>query len=803
MKYKSPSRSPIFRRTGVATAISAALLLSTGGFAADSKDDKVSSDDSKENVVIVTANRREQNVQDVPFNISAISGEMLSDAQITDAAELMRNIPGVAVVDRGQRNSGVINGIMIRGLNVDGSALGDYALSTVPTVSTYINDTPVYANIVLKDIDRVEVLRGPQATLYGSGSLGGTVKYILNKPELGEFSGKVIAGLSSTDGASDLSWNTDVILNIPLGESMAMRLVAGKMDYAGITDYVNVYRLDANRVPVAPDGPLAATSVVDNVQNADTVDIEYVRVSVLFQPSETFSALFTYQTQSDDVGGRRQQTTGKDGFGRQYQRYENGSIQLEPSSRNIDLGSLEMDLDLGFATLTSSTSSYNHKGDSISENTGFYAQNGWLGAFYYNYPRPMAEAARTYSDKAVIEELRLVSNGDNTIDYVAGIFYQDQDLGATQNSYLRGFQNWADAAFGPGVVVNDNDFQFNRQQNYKEFSFFGELTYNFSEEFRMTVGARRYDNDFKNDTMLGVGLYSSFSFTDNVNFKENDKGTLYKINASYDLDENAMIYSTISEGYRRGGTNAVPLSGIFAESPLWQKFEPDTVTNYEIGIKGSTDSNMNYNVSFFYVDWNNIQINTATTNWGFFAAQNADKAVTKGIEIELEGYFGENDEWHYGIGWSNVSAKLKGDVFTPVDVNRTNPVALDGTKLPGTPDNTINLSLSHNLLLENGWNWANRVSLYNQSSTENAISDSIRFKQTLAGFSIWDFSSSIYADNWSATFYVKNLGNEEGVTGLFKEEYMGTSPAQNYFGNGSKEFIALPRTLGLTVTYQF
>ena len=113
-----------------------------------------------------------------PYNISAVSGASIEARQVADAPELMRSIPGVAVVDRGYRNSGVITGINIRGLNVDSSALGDYAVSTVPTVSSYVNDTPIYANFLLRDLERVEVLRGPQGTLYGSGSLGGTIRYI-------------------------------------------------------------------------------------------------------------------------------------------------------------------------------------------------------------------------------------------------------------------------------------------------------------------------------------------------------------------------------------------------------------------------------------------------------------------------------------------------------------------------------------------------------------------------------------------------------------------------------------------------
>ncbi|MCB1845152.1 MAG: TonB-dependent receptor plug domain-containing protein, partial [Halioglobus sp.] len=149
----------IFRRTPLALAVGSIIA----GTAAPAMAQDNGADVRLEEI-IVTATRRATSVQDVPYNISAISGEALEAALITDQVDLMRAVPGVAVVDRGYRNSGVINGIMIRGVNVDGAALGDYSLSAVPTVSTYVNDTPLYANFVLRDIERVEVLRGPQGT---------------------------------------------------------------------------------------------------------------------------------------------------------------------------------------------------------------------------------------------------------------------------------------------------------------------------------------------------------------------------------------------------------------------------------------------------------------------------------------------------------------------------------------------------------------------------------------------------------------------------------------------------------------
>lgn len=754
--------------------------------------------------IVVTATRREQSLQDIPYNISAKSGADIAAAQIIDNADLMREIPGVSVVDRGYRNSGVINGIMIRGINVDGSALGDYALSTVPTVSTYVNDTPIYANFVLKDISRVEVLRGPQATLYGSGSLGGTVRYITNAPNPEAFEGEISATISQTDGSDGNNYNVDALINVPINDKSAFRLSAGTIQNDGIVDYVNVYQLDANGVPVAPNGVLDDESVVVSVEDADDVDITYGRAAFYFAPSDRFDLTLAYQLQSDKIGGRRQETNGNNGFGDPYAEYQNGSIQLEPSSRDVSLASLEMDIDLGFATLTSSTSAYDHEGDSISENTGFYAQLGWLGAYYYNYPRPMAQAVRTYKDAAFVQELRLVSSGDNTLDYVVGAFYRDQDLDSTQQSFLRGFKAWADTAFGapPSFVISDMDFDYARDEKFEDLGVFGELTFNVSDSFRLTGGLRWFDNTFTNNTYMGVGLWTTFNETDTASFEVKEDDILFKLNASWDVSDNGMLYGTISEGYRRGGSNAVPTTGFFAEDPGWLQYDSDSATNYEIGFKGTTER-MRYTIAAFFVDWENVQVNTATSNWAFFAAANGDGAETYGVELEIDGYL--TDALHYSFGYAFVNAELTDDVLAPTAAATV--LALAGAALPGTPENTVNASIDYTAEMGNGMSWVNRLSGYYQSSTRNAVNADTntpgRFNVELGSFGLLNYVTTLSKNNWEASLYVRNLTNERGVTGMFTESYMGTDPSQNYYGNGSKEFLTLPRTVGLNVRFRY
>lgn len=749
-------------------------------------------------VVTVTAQGRRESIRKIPYNISALNGSDLEDRKVTEQTEMLRGVAGASIVDRGSRNSGVINSVTIRGLNSNGSALGDFQTSAVPTVSTYINNTPIFANFLIKDVDRVEVLRGPQGTLYGSGSLGGTVRYITRQPELNTLSGKVEAGVGRATGSDGTNKNVDGVLNLPLGDVMAMRIAVGRVDNAGVVDLPNVYVLNGNGVPVAPGGVASPAASYRYVKDADTVKINYGRVSVLARPTKAFQAVLTYQQQSDDIGGRRQPTIGNNGFGQPYGKYQNGSVQLEPSERKVRLAALEMELDVGFATLTSGTSHYDHKGSSLSENTGFYAQNGWLANYYYNYPRPMAQAYRSYADKALVQELRLISKNTDKMAYIVGAYYQDQDLGATQMSYLRGLKAWADVVKPAAGVASDNDFLFQREQNFKERALFGELTWKPSSTVRMTGGLRHFRTTFNNDSTLGSGVIAPDNAPTRSAFDESGSGTLFKANTSWDITPGAMVYGTISQGYRRAGANAVPLTGNFAENKAWLSYGADRNLNRELGVKGVSGS-LRYNVSLFDIAWKNIQVDTTTPIWGFYVAQNGGKARSRGLEMELSGKLGSS--WRYNVSYAYVNAKLTEDVLRAD--NPSVVTARAGTVLPGTARNTFSASLDHVTSTESGWYWTNRMNVYHQSKTENAISESPKVKKTWDAFGQLGLSSTLAKDDWSATLFVKNLTNNDGITGGFLESSMGTSPSQNYYGNGSKVLISQPRTIGLSVAYTF
>jgi outer membrane receptor protein involved in Fe transport len=769
--------------------------------------------------VTVTAERRTENILDVPYNISAVGGDTLANNHVLDSAELMRSIPGVSVVDRGDRNASTVNGIRIRGLNVDSSALGDYSVSAAATVSTYVNDTPLFANFLLTDISRVEVLKGPQGTLYGSGALGGTVRYILNKPELGVFSASLGASVSNVEGSGSVGLSGTGIVNIPLGDTLALRITATRNQFPGVTDYTNLYVLDSTGAPAAPSGVLSNDASYTVKKDADFAHQTYARAALLWKPSASFDATATFAIQSDDFGGRRGMSLGTDGFGVPYKDSQIGSAQLEPATRDVYLGALEANLDLGFATLTSSTSYYNHHGEITSENTGFYAQNEWLHDFYYNYPRPLATADRHYGDKAFIEEVRLVSESGGPFDYIIGLYYQNQQLLSTQDSYLKGFKRWWDAAYPAfaAAVISDQDYLYRHNEEFTEKAVYGNLTYHFTDALQVTGGFRYFEDRSSAVVHQETGLYSSIFDSSTSSGVVTGSKILFKGNASWKFNDDALLYATVSQGYRRGGTNATPTTGYFAESAAWLTYKPDTNVNYEIGVKGRWND-ITYNIDAFYVDWKNPQFNTATTFWGFFAVQNAPSATSKGVEAQIDGYAGDN--LHYGLGYTFTDATLGADLYSADGFSFINS---KGAQLPGAPRHVVTAALDYTTPTLFDISTTFHLDGYYQSSMYNSLSCSTcalnfvppiingvpayngqpKFFAHLPGYMLWNVSARMEFDaNWDASLWVKNVFDAHAVSGVYTDAYMGTSPGQNYYGNGSKALTALPRTVGITLNYK-
>lgn len=745
----------------------------------------------------VTATGRVQQIIAVPYNISAVTGKTIEQDHIRDNAELFRSIPGISVVDSGPRNSSVVNSIRIRGINVDSSAMGDYAVSSVAPVATYVDSVPLFANFLLSDINRVEVLRGPQGTLYGSGSLGGTVRYILNKPQLNQFNGNVSTSLSSVDGSSGIGNSESVVLNAPLGNTFALRVDGTHNDFPGVTDYVNLYRLDANGHPVAPSGIFSPAAEYYSKKDADTVKQNYGRISMLWKPNDDFDVQLSYMAQADRFGARRGTSLGTNGAGVPYEHDQLGAIELEPSNRHVNLTSLEANLDVGFATLTSSTSYYDHKGNIASDSTGYYAQIGLLARFYYNYPRPMVTAERDYRDAAFTQEFRLVSKAGGPFDYIVGAYYHNQNQFATQDNYFVGFKDWWDAAYPAfaSAVINDNQYHYMSRSHYVETALYAQGTWHATDALQFTLGVRSFRDKFVASLDQHTALWTAFYAASQSENTQSNSKTLFLGNMSWWFNDSNQLYATISQGYRHGGANGTPDNGRFAEDPGWQFYRPDTVLNHEVGLKGML-GNLSYTADVFYTNWKNPQLNTVTTNFGFFAVQNMGRAESKGVELEVQGKAGEH--FTYGLGYAYTDAHLTQDAYSP---DGTFLINTSGTPLPGVSKNRFNASGNYSFAAGPGLVTLHLDGSY-QSATQNTI-QADTLSATLRGFTLWNTSASYSVRDWTVILWLKNLANTRGITGVYTPEFMGTSPAQNFFGNDSKAITTLPRAVGLTFTYRF
>lgn len=785
--------------------------------------------------IIVTASRREQNIQDIPYNISAVDGADIEDQNILDAAELMRTISGVSVIDRGYRNAGHVNSLIIRGVNVDNGVNGDIPLSAAATVATYVDNTPLFANFLLKDIQRVEVLRGPQGTLYGSSALGGTVRYIMNRPDASGYDANIGVNYGQTQNSDGNNMSIDGMVNVPLSDSVAFRVSAGSVQNDGVIDYVNLYQLqdgkpvvlnDAGQCVSVNDAGLTNEELAFNEscytskKDVDDVDIKYVRASLRFQPSDELDIQFNYQWQEDKIGARRTITKGADYYGNVYNGTDqSGSTMLEPSERDAQLLSLDVEWDLGFATLTSSTSSYEHNGHGWRDNTSLWVTDrggfaNWFDILYPGNPRPVAHVTAGFKDEAIVQEFRLVSNAsDSDMDWTVGVYYMDQDREVNNFSYLLGLNEYGDActALGAacptsgqwwmvGVPLSEIDFYYIRKEQFTDLSLYGEVTWHVNDDLHITGGLRWFDNELANQTAMDFPLFEGAVVPFNDFPTQSEDDIQVKLNVAYDINDSTMAYGTYSEGFRRGGSNAIPASGSFAElNPTSvDAYKADTVRNYEIGIKGTTDR-IRYSADIYYVDWQDPQLNTATVWWGFFMAQNGESAETTGIEAEAQIVLTDNLELSFGYG--HVTAELSADLFQPQNGAL---LASKGHRLPGTAENTATVSLQHSFEMTNGMNLATRISGYYQSDSINSIQDNT-IQDTFSGFSIWNFSTTLSNENWSAALYVKNLGDEQGVTGNYPAAYMSTDTGtfENYYGNNQREYIATPRTIGLALKYSF
>lgn len=812
MNQARRSRRPL-RRAPLALSISTLLLLGALPAMAQEGDEgerKIKALDE----LVVTATRRAKSTQEVPLNISAIDGENLRQQGVASLAELGRVVPGLFVLDQGARAS---NQVIVRGLNADpvaaSEALGN---GSGGTVATYIGEIPLYVDLRMEDLERVEVLLGPQGTLYGAGTLGGAIRYLPKRPEFGATSVELRGagyGLSKSGGIGAKLGST---LNLPISETFALRANIDYLDDPGFIDY-NFLLLEPGRSDPEPDfgnsGDVSAN--LRQKQDADTQETVATRLGFRWQPVEGVDANLTHYFQSQDVGARTQNHEVAFDTG----QYESAHRYLEPNERRNALTALEVTADLGFAELTSAT------GYSTYDERGQRDQTDLLISLEYSYEAFPAFSAFTREDQdeqTLNQELRLVSTGEGPLSWIVGGFYNALDSYAASREFTPGYSEY----LGGGRPDNLEYFSVNRTE-LTEMAIYGELGYEITERWQVTVGARFYDYDLDTQDAVDFPLFNSVfggAAPDAINLEfeqggQTDSGSLFKFNTSWRFTDDVLGYLTVSEGYRIGNSNGVapcpdplPPNQIACALPDELQFFPDTTTNYEIGLRSTLfDRRLTLNGAIYRIDWDDPQLAGTTENAALPIVLNGEGAESQGIEVSFHALL--TDMLSLRGSFAYTKAELTEDapglmntVVPPGFSPRVDVDGLAGDRLPGTPEKQANLFASYLMELQ-----GDRYLTFNYGVS--AIGDVLTRTggradgEALPGFAVHNASLVLDGSNWTVTLYAENLLDRFARTGARSSTaFVQTVEDENGEPVRLRRYyhdVLRPREVGLSFVYYF
>ena len=633
------------------------------------------------NIIIVTATKRDANLQDIPFSINAQTAEDIQKSGAVTLEDLSRNVAGLSVQNLGPGQSqvsvrGVSAGQVVRDQPGVKEQVGVYLDESVISLSLFTPDIDLY------DLNRVETLRGPQGTLFGSGSVGGTIRYITNQPKIGVMEGSVEANLNLVDG-DDIGGHLKGAVNIPMGDTAAVRAVGYYTRYGGFINAVGPAGGDDVNSGERYGGRLALTfEPSDNL--SITPRIVYQKIT-----ADGFNRQDIYNLYGNQFTTTRPQVT--------YDEREQYLLLREGFEDETLIADLNVNIGFGGARLTSVTSYINRDilvsrdasalTGSVSVDLGFPDAGVLL-------PSNLVDTTdlETWS-----QELRLASDNDSPFQWVIGGFYSKVDRVYTQTLPTPGYDAVTDATLGAGTsAAVANGFGVNSPYNaflpydIKQFALFGEVSYDLSDAFTATAGGRYYD--FKETrSFVSGGLFAN---GDNRTDSTKSSGFTPRFLLSYDISDRVTVNAQASKGFRLGGVNDplnLPLCTP-ADAALFggfQDYDDETLWNYELGIK-SQGRGFTFNAAGFYNDIRNLQVTLDAGSCSSRIVFNVDKAHSMGVEFELG--LSPSDGLDFNLSGSLIEAEF--DTTLP-GVLATATGIREGNRLPSVPKFQLSASGSY------------------------------------------------------------------------------------------------------------
>lgn len=691
--------------------------------------------------VIVTAQKREERLLETPQSITALGEEELSRSDATQFRDFATLVPALSFTSAGVGQTQVSLRGVTAGLDI-GPTVGIY-VDEVPYGSStaFSNASSLALDVGLFDIERIEVLRGPQGTLYGAGAMGGVIKYITREPGLAGPSRTLRSGVSATEGGG-VSYNAAGALNTPLSDNAALRATAFYARDGGFIDNVALGREDVDQSTVY-GGRLDL-----RIQPSDDLDI---RLSAFAQEiGRDGSPAADYTLTGDPVDGERDQRRLKD----------------EPFEQSFRLASATIDYDLPGARLSSITSYQTVDTAFRQDASAVYVPV--LGGFGLNFSAVAVDQNRAVDKFA--QEVRLASSGDAAFEWLVGAYYTDER--SSNGQHVVGYD--------PSGAVSPIDLAtVSIPSRYQEIAAFGNVTFRINDAFDVTGGLRYARNDQSFEQIasgLLIGPTPRSEATDDV--------VTWLFNARYRPNERSMLYGRFATGYRPGGPNYVindPVTGL----PLAEDtFASDTLKSYELGYKAETAArDLVFDAALYHIDWNDIQVTTAAG--GVAVIANAGAAVVDGAEVSLTARPAAGVTLTGAFAWQD--ARLDEDA----------PLlgAAAGDRLPNVPEFTAALTADYEL---SGDGWRPVI-----GATVRYIDDRVASFDLNPGLPQYDLPAYATVDlrlgsafgPVDAQLFVRNLFDEAGQISAATVLSVAGGPAQ--------VTMIQPRTIGVSATTRF
>jgi iron complex outermembrane recepter protein len=819
----------------VRVAITMALCVSaaTSAFAADAvpANDTAAADEGIAEV-IVTSQRREESLSKVPISITAITAQDIDNKGIKDITDVARFTPGISVDTTGTAN------IAIRGIASSGGS---------GTTGIYIDDTPIQMRGLAFnpdealpkafDIERVEVLRGPQGTLFGAGSEGGTVRYITTQPSLTKTTVYSRNEVSYTEHG-DPSFETGVAAGGPV--------IDGKL---GVRATV-WYRRDGGWIDrVDPTAPDPQNDVVD--RNANHADNVMVRLAALWAVTDNWTvtpSVFYQNRNQHDVGNYwpLYSDPGSD-------RYVSGNPTQRPTPDRFYLPALKIQGDFGAFQLISNTSYYHRTEtsgyDGTLYNLGFYQT---FGGFQDGVSFPLLDGAgihlpddiSNYRSPATVDndqqnftqEIRLQSSDPAAkLLWTGGLFFSsnrqqyleqihDPQLDAFTNSvfgagYLDEFSfedpvgsgNFTPVPYDPRYP-NDSYFLHTHARD-KQYAVFGEATYAITDSLKVTGGVRFSRTEFGFDSETGGPQL----FAPNQTLSSGNKENAFtpKLNVSYQINPGNMVYATYAKGFRPGGgNNPLPQAACaddftsFGIEKSPDSYSSDTVHSFELGSKNNIGGRLRLATSLYYIRWNNIQQTVVPPICQISFITNLGRAIAKGGDIQVEWQATDALSTELTFGYTDARF-TKDSSFGAGDDESIQPIVKRGDAIvgesgqPGAPV-TVSVGAEYKFSLANRDSFVRFDYEYtgrNHWTSPRQDATTAQFDEanyTLASTSFASVRAGMKFDAWSVEPFIDNLFDTHTVTNYDFTIDPGTGDSRL-----QRQYTFRPRTFGVTATYRY